>query len=61
LVGSALRALTLRPRTGLYRGLDTKLAQTVLAAAILFTTKESCTNATRRVLRRRNRAALKTA
>ena len=56
-----LRALTLRPRTGLYRGLDTKLAQTVLAAAILFTTKESCTNATRRVLRRRNRAALKTA
>jgi hypothetical protein len=37
---------------GLYRGLDTKLAQTVLAAAILFTTKEKLTVATRRGLAR---------
>ncbi len=37
---------------GLYRGLDTKLAQTVLAAAILFTTRESITRATRRALTR---------
>lgn len=37
---------------GLYRGLDTKLVQTVLAAAILFTTKEAITKATRRALSR---------
>jgi hypothetical protein len=37
---------------GLYRGLDTKVVQTVLAAAILFTTKETVTGATRRALAR---------
>jgi adenine nucleotide transporter 17 len=36
--------------SGLYRGLDTKVVQTVLAAAILFTTKEQVTAATRRAL-----------
>jgi hypothetical protein len=43
----------------LYRGLDTKVVQTVLAAAILFTTKEQVTAATRRGLARlsRQRAA----
>ena len=41
---------------GLYRGLDTKLFQTVLAAAILFTTKDTITQATRRALRRSSKA-----
>jgi hypothetical protein len=40
------------PTAGLYRGLDTKLFQTVLAAAILFTTKDTITQATRRAMRR---------
>ena len=42
---------------GLYRGIDSKLAQTVLAAAILFTTKEKLTSATRSALRRASRGA----
>ena len=42
---------------GLYRGIDSKLAQTVLAAAILFTTKEQLTRATRNALRRASRGA----
>lgn len=42
----------LRPFTGLYRGLDTKLFQTVLAAAILFTTKDTITQVTRRAMRK---------
>ena len=42
-------------RAGLYRGIDSKLAQTVLAAAILFTTKEKLTAATRSALQRASR------
>ena len=42
-------------RAGLYRDIDSKLAQTVLAAAILFTTKEKLTAATRSALQRASR------
>lgn len=41
--------------TGLYSGLDSKLAQTVLAAAVLFSTKESMMRLSKRLLRRRRR------
>ncbi len=44
--------LTGHTHLGLYRGLDTKVVQTVLAAAILFTTKETVTGATRHALAR---------
>jgi hypothetical protein len=54
---SGTRSDTPSTATGLYSGLDTKLVQTVLAAAILFTTKESITKATRRALRRRTKTA----
>jgi adenine nucleotide transporter 17 len=40
---------------GLYAGLDSKLLQTVLAAAILFSSKESMTGISRHLLRRRRR------
>jgi len=41
--------------SGLYSGLDSKLAQTVLAAAVLFSTKESMMRLSKRLLRRRRR------
>jgi len=53
----SLTTVSLYRAAGLYRGIDSKLAQTVLAAAILFTTKEKLTAATRSALSRASRRA----